>query len=161
MHCYHHNLQQEIQENVKKLQEDNGLYPTGIVDYDTWLLLQSLSGNITNSVSDDNFVIQLNTAPGVYNISHTEVLEKISLFGAKISCNNNIAVKTNVICIYDDNLSETLTKTTTIKDLQEVTLNDFKNAFIYNPKYGKPPKQIDYIIYPYNKKPYKWTIMYS
>lgn len=149
------------QNQIKKLQKDNGMDPSGIVDYNTWLLLQSLSGNITNQISNDNFKIKLETAPGVYNISNKEILEQIPLFNAKVSCDNYINIKASAICIYDNNISETLSKTLTIKEEDTISLNDFRNAFVYNPKYGKTPKQIDYIIYPYNKKPYKWTIMYS
>lgn len=149
------------QAQIKKLQEDNGMIPSGIVDYDTWLLLQSLSGNIINQVSDDNFKMDMETLPGTYNITNAEILDKIPLFNAKISCDNYISVKASAICIYDDGSSKTLTKTITIKEQQTISLQDFKNAFLYNPKCGKEPKQVDYIIYPYNKTPYKWTIMYS
>lgn len=151
----------ETQAQIKKLQADNGLKSSGIVDYDTWLLLQSLSGNVTNQISNDNFKIEMETAPGVYNISNNDVLNQISLFDVKASCDNYISIKVSAICIYDNNTSETLTKTITIKEEQTISLKEFRNAFVYNPKYGKTPKQIDYIIYPYNKKPYKWTINYS
>ena len=59
----------------------------------------------------------------------------------------------------DDDISEIITDTITIKEQQEFSLDNFKKAFDYNSKYGKKPKQVDYIIYPYNKKAYKWTII--
>lgn len=149
------------QEQIKQLQKDNGMIPTGIVDYNTWLLLQSLSENIVTELSNDNFKIDLKTLPGVYDISSDEILNNLSLFDVKISCDNYITVKANAVCIYDDKTSETLTKTVSIKEPSVLSLQEFKNAFVYNPKYGKIPVQVDYIIYPYNKKPYKWTIMYS
>lgn len=146
---------------IKKLQEENGLVVTGVVDNDTWLLLQSLSDNIYSEVSNDNFKIEFNLLPDVYNITSDKILEELSLFNMVISCNNYITVKTSVVCIYDDNNSETLTKTISIKDPTKISLEDFRNAFVYNPKYGKIPRQVDYIVYPCNKKSYKWTIMYS
>lgn len=149
------------QAQIKKLQSDNGIYPSGMVDYDTWLLLQSLAGNISTQMSNDNFKIELNTMPGIYNVNHEDIKDKLSLFDVQVSCDNYINIKTAAICLYDDNTSETYTQTIPIKKKQNITLADLSNAFIYNPKYGKIPKQIDYIIYPYNKKPYKWTIMYS
>ena len=149
------------QTQIQKLQEEHGIYSSGIVDNDTWLLLQSLSGNVSKQVSNDNFKIELGTMPDVYQISNKDVLNEIGLFNATVSCNNPINVKVTAIAIYDDTTSETTTKTFTIKDEQEISLETFKNSFNYNPKYGKIPKQVDYIIYPYNKKPYKWTIMYS
>ena len=149
------------QNQIKSLQSDNGMEPTGIVDYNTWLLLQSLSGDIIKQVSSDNFKIETSMLPGVYNIEKNKVSENISLFNIKVSCDNYINIKISAICIYDDNVSETLTKTFTVKEEQVISLQELQNAFVYNPKYGKEPRQIDYIVYPYNKKPYKWTIMYS
>ena len=150
------------QELIKQLQRENGLVASGIVNYDTWLLLQSLSGNVSTQVSDDNFKIEFETMPGIYHITNEGVLDEISIFNAKVSCDNYINIKTTAICIYDDHTSEVLTKTVSIREQETIRLKeDFRNAFVYNPKYGKAPKQIDYLIYPYNKKAYKWTIMYS
>lgn len=146
---------------VKKLQQEHGMNPSGIVDHNTWVLLQSLTGNITNKVSDDNFKIEMNTMPGIYTLHNENILDKIQIFNMKISCDNSIPVKTSAICIYDDGTSQTLTSTVSIKEEQTIGLNQFINAFVYNPNNGKEPKQIDYIVYPYNKKPYKWTIKYS
>jgi peptidoglycan hydrolase-like protein with peptidoglycan-binding domain len=151
----------ETQQHIKKLQKDNGMIPTGIVDYNTWLLLQSLSGNVNNELSNDNFKIDLQTPPGIYDISSEEVLNVLHDYSAIISCDNFINIKTCAIALYDDGTSETFTKTFSIKEKFVVSLHDFRNAFVYNPKLGKTPVQVDYIIYPYNKKSYKWTIMYS
>lgn len=148
------------QQTIKQLQKENGMNETGIVDNNTWLLLQQLSGNIATKLSNDNFKIELKTSPGIYEISSEDIISKISSFGAKVSCDNSIPVKTSAICIYDDGTSETLTKTVSTKD-SEFNLESFKNAFVYNPKCGKTPIQVDYIIYPYNKKSFKWTIKNS
>lgn len=149
------------QEKIKQLQKEHGMNPTGIVDYNTWLLLQSLSSNIVTELSNDNFKIKLQPPPGVYNITSEEVLNELSLFDALVSCDNYINIKASAICIYDDGSSDTLTKTVSIKDSFVISLQEFRNAFVYNPKRGKKPVQIDYVVYPYNKKSYKWTIMYS
>lgn len=149
------------QVQIKKLQEDNGIYPSGIVDNDTWLLLQSLSGNITNQVSSDNFKIKFNTLPGAYNINKENALSNSDIFDVTVSCDNYINIKITAICIYDDKTSETISKTFIIKEEQILSIKDLKNVFNFNPKYNKIPKEIDYIIYPYNKKSYKWEIMYS
>ena len=149
------------QEYIKKLQQDNGIFPSGIVDYDTWLLLQSLIGDISNQISEDNFKIELQTLPGIYNLTSENIIDNLSLFNAKVSCDNPINIKATAVCIYDNGVSETFTETITVKEQQILNLSTFRNAFVYNPKYGKTPKQVDYIIYPYNKKAYKWSIMYS
>lgn len=151
----------ETQKQIKQLQKDNGMIVTGIVDYNTWLLLQSLSGNISAEISNDNFKIDLMPLPGIYNISSDEILNKLSTFNVTISCDNYIPVKLSAICVYDKNTTEVFTKTISIKDKTTISLEEFQKAFVYNPKYGKTPIQIDFIVYPYNKKSYKWTIMYS
>lgn len=146
---------------IKKLQQDNGMNPTGVVDYNTWLLIQSLAGNIATELSNDNFQIKMQTPPGIYNIADANLITELPLFNVTASCDNHINIKASAICIYDDGTSETLTKTVSVKEPQVLSLQDFQNAFVYNPKHGKQPVQVDYIIYPYNKKSYKWTIMYS
>ena len=146
---------------VKQLQKENGLEPTGTVNHDTWLLLQSLSGNVTKQISDDNFEIKLNTLPDTYTVTENNIIDDIQLFDVTVKCDNYINIKLCAICTYDDNITETYCKEIKIKDEETITLDYLTNAFTYNPKYGKSPKQIDYIIYPYNKKPYKWTILYS
>ena len=146
---------------IKKLQKENGLNSTGIVDYSTWLLLQSLAGNISNTMSSDNFKLTFKTPPGEYEMNASSAISKIPMFDVEASCNNPINIKLSTICIYDDSTSKTYTKMLTVKELQTLSLNDLKKAFMYNPEYGKIPKQIDYVIYPYNKTPYKWTIKYG
>jgi peptidoglycan hydrolase-like protein with peptidoglycan-binding domain len=147
----------ETQEKIKDLQEENGMYPTGIVDNNTWLLLQSLAGNIKREVSEDNYKIKTETSPGTYTINKGS--NNIPSIGATISCDNDINVKTTAICLYDDGESETYSKNMTIKKPKKVSLDDFPNVFNYNPNHGQEPKQIDYFIYPYNKDPYKWSVI--
>lgn len=146
---------------IKKLQQENGLAVTGIVDYSTWLLLQTLAGNISNTMSSDNFKLTFKTPPGEYNIDASNVISKIQSFDVEASCNNPINIKLSTICTYDDSTTKTYTKMFTVKEPKTLSLNDLKKAFMYNPEYGKIPKQIDYVIYPYNKTPYKWTFKYG
>lgn len=148
------------QMQIERLQDENGIVPSGNVDNDTWLLLQSLSGNVANKVSDDNFKIEFGTLPGIYNVSKKHVIDQLSIFTASVSCSNYINVKISAISFYKDGESETVTKTILLKNRVAIKLSDLKKAFIYHPKHGEPT-QVDFIIYPYNKKPYKWTIMYS
>ena len=146
---------------IKKLQEENGLSATGIVDYSTWLLLQSLAGNISNTISSDNFKLIFKTPPGEYNIDASNVISKLPSFDVEASCNNPINIKLSAVCTYNDSNTNTYTKMVTIKESTTLSLNDLVKAFMYNPKYGKIPRQIDYVIYPYNKTPYKWTFKYG
>ena len=109
---------------------------------------------ITLSFDDgrkDNF----NIANVVLNLRN--ILDFISDFFVDISCDNYINVKYSTVCIYDNNETRVLANTIPVKNTTRIIPQ--KNAFIYNIQMGKSPKQVDFIVYPYNKKAYKWTIM--
>lgn len=148
-------------EKIKQLQSENGFEPNGVVTNDIWLLLQSMAGGIVQEVSQDNFKIEFNLVPGIYDMKPIDTFENIKLFTVKVSCDNYIDIKVTAICLYDSNDSEVFTSNIKVKGQQIITLETLRNAFVYNPKYGKQPKTIEYIVYPYNKKPYKWTINYA
>ena len=108
-----------------------------------------------NELVDDNFKIEFNVLPGVYDLTGN-ILDYISNFYSKLSCNNYINVKYSTVAIYKNDESKVFTNTIPIKD--ETKLIPNSNAFLYNPEVGDTPKQVDFIIYPYNKQAYKWTI---
>ena len=151
----------ETEKKIKKLQQDNGLYPTGIVDNDTWILLQSLSGNVTTQISEDNFVIKHHILPGEYYISDANIIDKLNAFYSTASCKNSINIKVSTISYFDKNKYDVKTETITVKEIRQITLSSFKNAFVYSPKHRESPYRIDYIVYPYGKKAYKWTLYYK
>lgn len=146
---------------IKKLQEENGLIGSGVIDYQTWLLLQSLDGESFSSITSDNFRIKLNRLPGDYSLKDNlkdTIKEYISEFFATASCDNYINIKYSAVAIYADGTSKTYSSTIPVKEEAELTLMTFINAFLYNIDTGTEPTQVDFVIYPYNKKPYKWTI---
>lgn len=139
---------------VKLFQKENGLNETGIIDYQTWLLFQSVNNDKISI--QDNFKITFNKLPGIYKLSGN-ILNFISDFFVDVSCDNYINVKYSTVCIYDNNETRILANTIPVKNTTRIIPQ--QNAFIYNIQIGKTPKQVDFIIYPYNKKAYKWTIM--
>ena len=141
---------------VKLFQKENGLNDTGIVDYQTWLLLHSIDNDKVTEVTQDNFKITVNKLPGIYDINGN-ILDYIEQFFAKTSCDNYINIKCSTVSIYKNGESKTLSETISVKE--QLKLMPQKKAFIYDPEIGSTPEQVDFIIYPYNKKPYKWTIM--
>lgn len=141
---------------VKKFQKENGLDGTGIIDYQTWLLFQSVNNDKVLEANIDNFKITVNKLPGTYHLDGN-ITDYANQFFAEVSCNNYINVKCSTVCLYKNSKTKVLTNTVPIKELTKITPQ--QNAFIYDPKIGAAPKQVDFIIYPYNKKPYKWTIM--
>lgn len=141
---------------IKQIQEENGLFPSGIVDNDTWLLLQSVTGNVSTQISNDNFKIEFSMPPATYTVLSGKVRTKLPTFTATISCNNIINVKLSAIARYN-NGSKTFSEMYYIKNPKTITFMTFQKAFVYDPEYGMPT-QVEFVIYPYNKKPYKWTI---
>ena len=141
---------------IKKFQKENGLNDTGIVDYQTWLLLQSVSNDKALEAITDNFKINVNRLPGTYQLKG-DISDFIGQFFAEASCDNYINIKCSTICIYENNKTKTLSNTILVKNITKLVPQ--QNAFIYDPEIGESPKQVDFVIYPYNKKPYKWTIM--
>lgn len=141
---------------VKKFQEENGFKPTGVIDYQTWLLLQTVDNDkITESIQD-NFIITFNRLPGIYKLQGN-IMEYIKQFFVEVSCNNYINIKYSTVCIYDNERTKIISNTIPVKDITKIIPH--QNAILYDSQTGKSPKQIDFIIYPYNKKAYKWTIM--
>ena len=145
---------------IKELQTNNGLYPDGMVNNETWLLLQSLAGNI-KEIANDNFTFNFSLPPDTYHIANKDLVAKINLYKAEVSCDIKTTVKVSVIIYYPNGNTITKSKDITIQELTQIKLNDFVSAFVYNPKQGSCPSKVEWIIYPYNKQCYKWIINYD
>ena len=145
---------------IKELQTNNGLYPDGMVNNETWLLLQSLAGNI-KEIANDNFTFNFSLPPDTYHIANKDLVANINLYKAEVSCDIKTTVKVSVIIYYPNGNTITKSKDITIQELTQIKLNDFMSAFVYNPKQGNCPSKVEWIIYPYNKQCYKWIINYD
>ena len=146
---------------VKKFQEEHGLLNNGIVDYNTWLLLETYAKDIFSTVSDDGFEMEVTRDPGTYIIKSSNVLEELKEFSMSLSFNSYSNVKVSVSCTFKDvDTPVIFSRFYTIKETKTIFLNDFRNAFIYNPSTNSTPLQVEFVIYPYNKTPYKWIIKY-
>ena len=145
---------------IKELQANNGLYPDGMVNNETWLLLQSLAGNI-KEIANDNFTFNFSLPPDIYHIANKDLVANMNLYKAEVSCDIKTTVKVSVIIYYLNGNTITKSKDITIQELTQIKLNDFVSAFVYNPKQGSCPSKVEWIIYPYNKQCYKWIINYD
>lgn len=152
----------ETMQYVQTLQEQHGLSSDGTIDNDTWLLLQSLSGNVVNQVSNDNFNLNYNIIPGTYTVSQNLIMQTLTRYNSEISCDRHTNIKMTCISYYDKTKdTQVFTKSETIKEAQEISPAQLLEAFIYNPKHGCFPSKVEYIVYPYGKKALKWTFLYS
>lgn len=152
---------------IKRFQAEYGLSDTGIVDYQTWLLLEQYSSSILHQMSDDSFNITMSRDPGTYVLSQNNVLSELAKFNVTMSSASYLNVKMTATCIFNNN-DGTQNKSTihvhnvTIKNPATFNFKTiFHNAFVYDVNFGKVPDAIDIIIYPYNKVPYKWSFKYS
>lgn len=152
---------------IKRFQAEYGLPDTGIVDYQTWLLLEQYSNSILHQTSDDSFNITMSRDPGTYVLSQNAVLSELAKFNIIMSSSSYLNVKMTATCIFN-NSDGTQNKSTihvhnvTIKNPASFNFKTiFHNAFVYDVNFGKVPDAIDIIVYPYNKVPYKWSFKYS
>jgi hypothetical protein len=148
-------------DKVKQLQAEHGLFPSGEVDNETWLLLQTVSGMIRNEFNHDNFQIVYSKVPDHYHIANQTLMQDIDTFNVTMACNVKTNVKSSVVMHFPNGHSITKTKDIIIDQSTEMSLNEFKSAFIYNPKEGSCPNMLEWVLYPYNKQPYKWTLHYD
>lgn len=140
---------------IKQIQEENGLFPSGVVDSQTWLLLQSLSGSIKQT--QDDFMFTYNIAPGVYSIGKTtSLMNSIAPYFVNISCSNTVTVKNTVIVRYPNGAKKVFSEYRTGNPLK-ISVADLQKALVYNPSQGATPASLEWIVYPLNRAPYKWT----
>ena len=147
---------QEMKILIKQLQKQNNLLETGEINYETWLILKSLSGS-KNTASDDNFKIQYSQPPGDYVLDKRNMSQELENFTINASCENLTNAKIVLVSKYKNGQQEIASSSLEIKEDKKVSLNKFTNSFIYNIEQGQMPDSVDFFIYPYNKRPYKWT----
>lgn len=140
---------------ISQIQKENNLLETGEINYETWLVLKSLSG-LKNSASDDNFKMEYSQPPGDYYLDKTKLNQELKDFQLNTSCDNPTNAKVVLISKYKNGQDITSTSLQ-IKENTKISLSDYQNAFIYNLKQGQMPDSVDFFVYPYNKKAYKWT----
>ena len=153
-------------EYVKRFQKENDLDPDGIVDKQTWLVLNAKANGITSDMLEDSFTITHNWPQGEYNIKYYDSgstlerrLETIKSFLYSEYPQN---VKLTAIASYENNKTQEYSKTLSITDKElAVSPASFIDSLGYNPYMGGRPVSMEYIVYPYNKEPYKWFIKFS
>lgn len=150
----------ETENYVKRLQNENGLATSGIADNNIWLILQNLTGDIINGYQDSDFRISFNNIPGEYYVKNIDLSSDfMSGFNVSISSSKAITIKCSVICFFKDK-TKIISNNYIVQGSRDILFSDFENAFLYDPSFRDIPDKIEYIIYPFNKESYKWTINY-
>lgn len=143
---------------IIEFQKENGLEETGIVNRDTWLELISKSSGAPKFDSD--FSIDNAKPPGEYTYEAKKLFDTIELFTSTVSSKTTINTKSSLIITPTDGNGDIRAYdfTKEVKDDTTFCLNDFGKRLLDEPSDAKRIKKIEYVIYPFNKKPYKWII---
>lgn len=143
------------------LQKEYNINQTGIVDYSTWIILNSINTNLSDEISNSSFNIEYEMIPDKYNADKsTNINEYLDKFKVTIFSNSYINIKVSVICYYKNNKSKTFIKNYHVIGEQKISLLDFQEALLYNNDMKNSPEKIEFIIYPNDKKAYKWIISF-
>lgn len=144
----------ETVDYIKKFQKENNLEVTGTIDMNTWRVLQGLTS--IGGKTDDSFKMNQSQPPGKYVIPKNDLSKMLPTFSVDMECENPTTVKVTTISKYGDK-QVVDSKAIIINGKGKISADQYKNAFMYNSECGKTPDSVDFIIYPYNQEPYKWT----
>lgn len=134
----------------------------GIVNEETWRVVQVLTGNMMTDITNNNITIQSQNAQGKYNLTSLDINTPLFKgFDVTIYSNKNTFVKCCAIAYYQNNKTKMSTKQFNVikEEQQKIEFSDFQNLFTYDIEKGYPTK-IEYIVSPSNGDNYKWIINY-
>lgn len=150
---------------IKQFQKDNMLkQQNGIVDEQTWVAIKKYNGDINDALREDNYVITNTNPQGAYTVKYNGDISELSKFGTTIECDNPLNIKVSAIIFYNDTY---MTTTSNINMADYAPDDNGKYTVMLNAnKYNKclkdllvnniNPTKIEYIVYPYGKKPFKY-----
>lgn len=148
---------------IKKLQTENNIACVlGIVNEETWRVIQVLTGNTMTDITNNNITIQSQNVQGKYELTSLDMNTPLFKgFDINVYSAKDTSIKCCAIAYYSNNKINSITKQFNIqKEVQEkIDFSNFQNLFTYNISNGYPVK-IEYIVYPYNGESYKWIINY-
>lgn len=148
---------------IKKLQTENNIACIlGIVNEETWRVIQILTGNTMTNITNNNITIQSQNVQGKYELTSLDMNTPLFKgFDINVYSAKDTSIKCCAIAYYSNNKINSITKQFNIqKEVQEkIDFSNFQNLFTYNISNGYPVK-IEYIVYPYNGESYKWIINY-
>ena len=151
---------QMTKDYVLKFKSEYGLSGDDEITYDVWAALRAQNNNVFSEASQDGFFIEVTKDPGHYEAGINNISQILSDFNVSMYANSSTSVKITVIMNYEDESSKTVSKTLNVKDLTSFSFKEYKESFVYDPEHGDPVS-VDFIVYPYNKQAYKWSIDYN
>ncbi len=151
---------EETEKYVKRIQEENNRIVTGVIDNDTWLLIQQISKNLTNKTINDGVTFEFGILPSEINTTLSQVNSLLSSeLTTNISSKNLLNVKMSAVSKYSDKDYRYRSNLVQVQgDNNHINFYSFLNSFMYEPTIGKTPESVELTIYPYNMTPYKWIV---
>jgi peptidoglycan hydrolase-like protein with peptidoglycan-binding domain len=152
-------MDQDTVDAVKQIQSKYGLTADGIINKETWLALQEHS-NIGSQAQKNGTVVSFINEPRTYNV-HNVSPEILSNYGSQIITGAAPQqVKITALAHYPNGKSKEYTKSMTVDANSTTTVSPamINDAFLYNPYASSTPKTVEFIVYPVNGTPYKWTL---
>lgn len=148
---------------IEKIQKENNIACVlGIVNEDTWRVLQNLTGTTITDISNKEVYVKSGNAQGEYNLTSVDLdTELFKGFDLEIIPNKNITAQCCAIAYYDED-TKIMNKGYNIKALEtkKIPFDTFKKLFIYDITNEGYPNKVEYLVYLYNGESYKWIINY-
>jgi peptidoglycan hydrolase-like protein with peptidoglycan-binding domain len=156
---------EETQKIITKIQIDNNINCTlGIVNDETWRIIESLTGNIITDITTNNINVICQNAQGTYKVTSNSLNTEF-MKGFDVTIVSPMATTVKAVCIgyYPNGKSEMITKGYILNPNQtlQIPFNEFQEIFTYSIEHKSIPEKIEYIIYPSNGNAFKWIIYYS
>ena len=155
----------ETQSIITKIQTDNNINCTlGVVNDETWRVVESLTGNITTDITTNNVSVISQNAQGTYKVTSNS-LDTEFMKGFDVTIVSPMATTVKIVCVgyYPDGSNEMMTKgyVLTPNQSMQIPFTEFHEMFTYSIEHKSIPEKIEYIIYPSNGNAFKWIIHYS
>lgn len=154
----------KTREFVIKIQTENDIAcELGIVNEDTWRVVQVLTGKLMTNITNNNVVVQSQNAQGRYDLTAFDLTTPLFKgFDLNVYSERPTTVRCCAIVFYpNDETPKVIMKYFNIQPQQQQTIeiDNFQELFIYDIQKGYPNK-IEYIVSPNNGDVYKWIINY-
>ena len=142
---------------VKDFQETAGLPVTGIVDQDTWKMIQAQAGDINTSEENTvKFQFGSRCVPGEYTVHDSTLLSELDKMAITVeSFDKNTNIKSTAVTKYKNNKYKTISSTETLNGSETVRMSNFVQNFLYDPQNGEP-ESVEVTIFAEDADTYKW-----
>ena len=154
----------KTREFVTKIQTENDIAcELGIVNEETWRVIQVLTGKLMTNITNNNVVIQSQNAQGKYDLTSFDLNTQLFKgFDLNVYSERPATIKCCAMAFFaDNNAPKIMVKHYNIQPQQQqiIEFSNFQELFVYDAGRGYPNK-IEYIAYLSSGDTNKWIINY-